>query len=166
MRNLPVLRWLLMGLLSLVLFAIGLVLVPLIYPIRKWVRYYEVKPFWWLLNNSLPEVKGDIDYGDYGRFKHTFIGFYKQNALRNPYHNLKVKYLKPKQGIKRNVKGELMLLSVDSNYEVGNTKGTYTIKGTKYFRRSMIWEFCTRYFHYQIGFENHKYLYKFKTGKV
>ena len=58
------------------------------------------------------------------------------------------------------------MLSVNYNYEVGSTKATYKIKGTKYFRHSMIWEFCTRYFHYQIGFADHKYLYKLKTGKV
>ena len=160
------LKWGLMGVFYALLFIVGLVFVLFIYPIRKWVRVYEVKPLWWFLNNSLPEVKGDIDYGDFGRFKHNFIGFFRQNALRNPYHNLKIKYLNPKQGIKRNVKGKLQLLSVDWNYEVGSTEATYKIKGTKYFRKSMIWEFCTRYFHYQIGVNDNHYLYKFKSGKV
>ena len=155
-----------MGILYLLLVIVCLFIVPCIYPVRKWVRMYEIKPLWWFLNNSLPEVDKDIDFGDFGRFKHNFIGFFKQNALRNPYHNLKITYLKPKQGIKRNIKGELNLLSVDWNYEVTNTKGTYEIKGTKYFRYSMIWEFCTRYFHYQIGMSDNNYLYKFKTGKV
>jgi len=160
------LRLLLMGVLYLCLFIVGLFIVPCIYPARHYVRNNEIWLLWWFLNNSLPEVKGDIDFGDFGRFKHNFKGFYQQNALRNPFHNLKIKYLKPKQGIKTDVKGELNLLSVDWNYEVESTKGTYKIDNTKYFRKSMIWELGRRYFHYQIGMNDNHYLYKFKTGKV
>ena len=155
-----------MGILFLILFIIGLVIVPLVYPIKRIVRKYKLKPFWWFLNNLLPEVNGDIDYGDFGRFKHNFKGFYQQNALRNPYHNLKINHLKLKQGTKTDIKGELILFSVDWNYEVGFTSGTYKVNGRKYFRKSMIWELGRTYLHYQIGMSNNSYLYKFKTGKV
>ena len=82
--------WFVMGIVYLALTIIGCIFVPFIYPIRIRVREKEIAPFWWFVNNTLPEVKGDIDYGDFGRFKKNFWGFYQQYALRNPFHNLKI----------------------------------------------------------------------------
>jgi hypothetical protein len=158
-----ILKYITYGLVFLITMIIGWFLVPFIYPIKEFVRRNEIRPFWWFLNNTLPEVEGDIDFGDFGRFKHNFIGFYRQNALRNPTHNLKL-WLSPPKGDKENVIGELKMLSTQWDYKVGKRSATYTIKGVKCFRKSMIKEFGKFYLYYNIGFDDKWYNYTIKIG--
>ncbi len=122
-------KWFIMGIVYLLLTIIGLVFVPFIYPIRKWIRRKEIVPFWWFVNNTLPEVKGDIDWGDFGRFKHNFKGFYQQNALRNPFHNLKIEHLSPnKKGFRKIINWEFWTIKIHIKIGYGKTKYLYTFK--------------------------------------
>ena len=123
--------WALMGIVYLFLTLVGCVLHLLYftYYFRVWVRKNEVVPFWWFINNTLPEVKGDIDWGDFGRFKHNFIGFYQQSALRNPFHNIKIEYLATKkEGFVKVINWEFWTITVHIKIGYGKTKYLYTFK--------------------------------------
>ena len=124
------------GLIFALAYVVGLVIVPIIYPFRHRIRKRNIVPLWWFLNDTKPIDNNDIDWGDYGRFKHNLKGFYQQNALRNGHWNLKL-LLAPNKGIKTDVKGKLTLLSTRWNNKTGRTYATYKIDGTKYFRYSI-----------------------------
>lgn len=158
-------NYILIGLIFLSSYIVGLVLTPFNYFLRHWVRRRNIIPLWMFLNDTKPYDKNDIDYGDFGRFKHNFIGFYRQNAIRNSHWNLKL-LLSPKKGIKYDAIGNLDLLSIRWNYKVGRTFATYKIRGKKYFRASGIKEFLGMYFHYQFGANDYRYLYKVKWGII
>ena len=129
---------------------LGWFIVPFLYPFRKLIRKHKENPFWYFLNDTTV----GRDAGDYGRFKHNFIGYYRQCAIRNPHWNLKLK-LHPKIGKKENVKGDLLW----RNYTVlGKQRCTYTIDGTKYFRYS----YSNGKFYYQFGASENRYIFKFK----
>ena len=145
-------RYLILGILFLTMTILGWFITPFLYPFRKFIRKHKENPFWYFLNDT---TKG-TDAGDYGRFKHNFIGYYKQCAIRNPHWNFKLK-VAPKVGKKENVKGDL-------EWRRYNLKGlqyaTYTIDGTKYFRfsYSVGWWYC------QFGASDNRYIYKSKIN--
>jgi len=165
-----IIRYILIGLIFGLAYIVGLIITPINYFIKDWLRNTFPGVVWWFLNDTKPFNNKDIDFGDYGRFKRNFIGYYRQNAIRNSHYNLKL-LLKPKQGDKRYVIGELKLLDLDWNFKVGKTKATYKIDGVKYFRLSLIKKLvCVfgygLYFHYQIGADNHRFKYKFKLRLI
>ena len=157
-----IVRYILNIILMLFLTVLGYIITPLNYFIKGWVRKHNVIPLWWFLNDTKPYDKNDIDWGDYGRFENNFIGFYKQNAIRNSHWNLRLILGKKLQGEKYAINGEMKLLSPRWNYKLGTTKGTYRINSRKYFRVSAIIKLGKRYFHYQLGTNDYRYLFKFK----
>jgi hypothetical protein len=126
------LKWFVIGVVYLALTIVGCVLhLPYFtYHYRAWIRYNEIKPFWWFVNNTLPEVKGDRDYGDFGRFRpKNWWAFYQQNALRNPFHNLKITYLAPKKkGFRKIIDWEFLGVTFHIEIGFGDTKYLYTFK--------------------------------------
>ena len=72
-------RYLGLGILFLVMTVLGWVLIPFLYPFRKFIRKHKENFFWYFLNDT---TKGR-DAGDYGRFKHNILGFWLQCAIRN-----------------------------------------------------------------------------------
>lgn len=150
MRNLPILKYMLLGLVFIMMYVLGLFVVPLIYSFRDKIRKYKITFLWYFLNDT---TEGG-DAGDYGRFKHNLKGFYQQCALRNPHWNLKLT-LAPKVGEKENVKGTLEWRRYDLK---GFQFATYEINEVKYFRFSFSagWWYC------QFGASDNRYIYKFK----
>ena len=148
------------------MYILGLFLTPLNYFIKDWVRKNKITPLWWFLNDTEPYDKNDKDWGDFGRFNSNFIGFYRQNALRNSHWNFRLNVLKPKKGEKINVKGELKLLSLNWNFKLGSTFATYKIRETKYFRYSLIKKVWKYYINIQLGAADNRYLFKFKKRKI
>lgn len=140
------------------MYLIGLVLVPFLYPFRKFIHKYKIIPFWYFLNDT----EGNKDAGDYGRYSHNFIGFYRQCALRNSTWNLKLA-LKPKQGIKKNVKGNLQFYNLLKPLKFGCQFATYEIKGSKYFRFSFTKKFIF-IFNMQLGMAYNRYLFKIRIN--
>jgi hypothetical protein len=140
------------GIVFFITFFIGLFIVPILYFFRDTSTRTL---FWYFYNDTKQKNKYDVDAGDFGRFKHNIIGFYRQNALRNPQWNLKLT-LAPKKGKKENVKGNL-------EWRRYNLKGwqfaTYEIKGSKYFRMS----YSAGWFYFQLGASDNRYIYKFKN---
>ena len=143
-------RYLKLGILFLFMTVLGWFIVPFLYPFRKFIRKHRENLFWYFLNDT---TEGK-DAGDYGRFKHNFIGYYKQCAIRNPHWNFKLK-VAPKVGEKENVKGDLEWRRYNLK---GKQYATYTIQGIKYFRfsYSLGWCYC------QFGASDNRYIYKVK----
>ena len=180
-------RYLLHGLLTSVCVLIGLIVTPLNYFVRDFVREHKIVPLWWFLNDTLQYSERDVDWGDFGRFSHNFIGFYQQNAIRNSHWNLRTMVGAHLTGEPYNIIGEMHLLGVRWNYKVGRTFATYYINKVKYFRTSLIKEtseftfirsvgkwnafkfekYRTKiYIHYQFGTNEYRYIYKIKLGFV
>ena len=143
-------KYLLLGILFIIVTVLGWFVVPFLYPFRKFIRKHKENLFWYFLNDT---TEGR-DAGDYGRFNHNYFGYLRQTMVRNPHWNLKLK-VAPKTGEKENVKGNLEWRRYDLK---GKQFATYTIKGTKYFRfsYSVGWWYC------QFGASDNRYIYKFK----
>jgi hypothetical protein len=92
---------------------------------RAKVRSKKKGFLWLFLNDTKKSSPNDIDYGDYGRFKHNWFGAIQQNLLRNSHWNFKINYLLPNIGITENVKGNMTLCNKTifgfnrATYEVG-----------------------------------------------
>lgn len=131
-------RFILYGLLTIILFAIGLFVTPFNFWLRHPLRKCFPNTIWWFLNDTIQDPEWlDIDWGDYGRFKNNFIGFYQQNALRNSHWNLRM-LLRPKHGDYSDIKGNLTAKHLKWNNSFGVTYGTFEMSGFKYFRLSWI----------------------------
>ena len=148
-------KYIAIQLLFLISYLLGLIIVPFLYPFRK-NGIKIIKPFWYFLNDT-PIT--DNDGGDYGRFKHNLIGFYKQNAIRNSHWNLKL-LLAPKIGIKENVVGNLFAYNVMKPYKFGCNFATYSVGGTKYFRFSFTKEYKYFVHNMQIGALDIRFAFK------
>jgi hypothetical protein len=123
-------------------------------------------PWWWFVNNTFPEVKGDRDHGDFGRFlKDTWKGFLQQNVIRNPAHNFRW-WIGPLQEMYTHITGTVIPISVDWNYYVGSTYGTFRRGGVKYFVHSRLFHLFGMYWYYRIGMDNKTYDYTVKWGKI
>jgi len=146
------LRYILLGFVfALAWFLSAILITPLNYFIKDWVRDNNIYPLWIFLNDT---TKGE-DAGDYGRFKHNFMGFYQQNAIRNSHWNLKL-LVSPKVGKKENLKGKLTW----RNYNIkGWQFAIYEIKESKYFR----WSYSAGWFYFQFGASHNRYIYKVKN---
>jgi hypothetical protein len=162
-----ILRYIFIGLIRTLAKITGYFIVPFIFFIKDWLREKYPNVIWWFLNDNPPYDDNDIDAGDYGRFKHNFIGFYQQNAIRNSHWNL-VLLLKPKNTNITEIKGNLEFHSVVWNrYLAGFRYSTYRAEGVKYFRLSWIKEFCGKYYtHGQFGTSDSRYVYKHKMGLI
>jgi hypothetical protein len=140
----------------------GLFIVPFLYKPRVGIRENRKLPWWYYMNDDYKP--DDKDSGDFGRFKHNFIGFYQQNALRNPIWNYKVEKLIPNQGTKYNVLGDIRWC----NKEIFDKRtGTYWVGDEQYFRWSTtytvirIWKLrlCRNI---MLGATDNRYLFKFR----
>jgi len=145
-------RYLTLGILFLLMTVLGWFLVPFLYPFRKFIRKHKENFFWYFLNDT---IKGR-DSGDFGRFSHNFVGYYRQCAIRNPHWNLKLK-VSPKVGVKTDITGDLEWRRYDLKGFINNS---YKINGTKYFRFSYSagWWYC------QFGASDNRYIYKVKIN--
>jgi len=164
------------AILYLIMYIPSPIIVPLNYFIRDRVRSKGLKFLWYYLNDTKqdPEWK-DIDWGDFGRFKHNFWGYIKQNLFRNFIWNLKLSMLfkKPVTNIKQAIKdiedsmtdtkGNLKMIDILYNYYEGFTWGTYRLNNKLYFRTSGLIEIYGIYFHFQLG-TTYRYKYTAKTN--
>lgn len=151
-------------LLFLLMWVTGAVLmVPLIYPLRKVIRDGKdlglwIPTFLWFYLNDTSEGR---DAGDYGRYAHNFLGYYKQCAIRNSHWNLKL-LLVPKKGKKENVKGLLYAYTINNLERLGYNFATYSIENKKYFRFSFNFKLFNHYYNGQFGALDNRYVFKFK----
>lgn len=161
MKKLPFIRFILFQLLFLVMVIIGWFMPLITYPFRKVIRKHRTFFLWWFMNDDYKI--GDIDSGDFGRFKHNFIGYYQQNAIRNPIWNFKHLFA-PIQGNK---------IIIGKTINKPNTLSVWTwrnkeIKGTQY----VYYKMCdTNYFRYShtnkvfnimIGYGQNRMITKFR----
>lgn len=162
-------NWIKNGLISLIAYIIALFVTPSNYFIRYWVRRKKITFLWWFLNDTKPINDKDIDWGDFGRFKHNFWGFYMQNAIRNSHWNLRLK-LAPKLGkitdIKYSKKSDktLTLYRMPNNGEtpkLGYQNVSFKMNNKKYFRFSLLKKIGNFLVNVQFGVDK-RYLYKFR----
>jgi hypothetical protein len=167
MKKNPILRWLLIGIVRLFAYISGLFICLFIYKFRPFIRRNKLTFFWYFLNDT---TEG-IDAGDFGRYKHNFIGFYRQCALRNSHWNLNL-LLAPKKGKIENIKyskksDKTMVLyrmpfENEKNFILGYQNATYTIDNTRYFRFSLLKKVFFIHINIQFGATTNRYLYKIK----
>lgn len=183
MKNKPILRWALIGILRLVMLVIGLIIVPFLYPIRDiirdgqenglWIPHF----FWWFLSEK---IEGDKDSGDYGRYKHNFWGYYWQTAIRNPVSNFRNTILTPKKGEETLVKSskntyvydiktgkrasDLMFCNIRNFWGFQNVR--FKVEDTLYFRYSFSYKVFNRVFNVQFGTNKRRYLYKIRFSRI
>ena len=159
-------RYLAYGIVFLLMAIIGLVITIFIYPFRKSIRRKKSNWFFKFLWFFLNDTKDGRDAGDYGRFNHNFIGYYRQCAIRNPHWNLKLA-LSPEKGLLTEVKGNnLTFYNLVKPIKFGTQFATYKIKGKKYFRYSFNRKFLNRVFNLQLGAASNRYVYKFRINKL
>lgn len=154
-----ILKFIGVSIVFLIMYILGLLIVPFLYNFRDIIHKNKTKPFWYFLNDT----KIGRDAGDFGRFKHNLIGFYKQNALRNSHWNLKL-ILTPKKGKKENVKGKLYFYTTNKPELLGFNFATYEIKGSKYFRMSFNIVFILL-INMQLGAADNRYIVKIRINK-
>jgi hypothetical protein len=123
----------------------------------KWHKF-----LWLFLNDTKKSSNEDIDYGDYGRFSHNWIGAIKQNLFRNSHWNFKINYLLPNKGTPTNVKGNMTLCNLT---KYGKQSATYNINGEEYFRASYTGDIVGCRVNYQIGATTNRYLYKVRLSR-
>lgn len=184
MKNKPVLRWVLIGLIHAVLSLFGYIICIPIYPFRTSIRGGKSKGYWfhtflwWFLNDT---IEGR-DAGDYGRYTYNFKGYYRQCANRNSHWNFRMNYLIPEIGKMTNIinNGSLVysrfngkILSYITLCNTSTSWGfqniTFKINRVSYFRYSFtykIWFFGIRALNCQLGINDKRYLYKFKIPKI
>ena len=175
-----VFRYLGYGLLTLVFHGISLFITPINYFFKDWVREKEVKPWLWFWSSNAPFDKNDKDWGDYGRFKHTYLGFIQQNAGRNSHGILRdmfrPKYEKPYDLVGDVLEGDIEELGRTWNVKLGSRYGTFKMYGVKYFRwtwnKKILWWYSHGQFGLSRGHLNSdgtvkkagRYYYKLKSG--
>ena len=155
-------NYILIHLLFLVFWLLGAVLiVPLIYHFRKFIRRNKLTFFWYFLNDTTD----GIDAGDFGRYNRNFIGYYRQCALRNSHWNLKLT-LVPKQGNKDNLKGKLYAYTTNNVNLLGYNFATYEINNKKYFRFSFNKKIGKLILNSQLGALENRYVFKIRIKKI
>lgn len=172
MKNKPILRWLIYGIIFIMIYMLSLIIYPLAYWLRKPARRYKFYPLWWFLNDSEPDGISD-DYGakwwrkEKGITKYNLWVSYRWSALRNSHWNFKVNTLIPKLGIPRNVKVYKNTTSKKGmtfcNYTIlGKQFAKYEIDGFKYFRYSFTREILFGKFmqNVQFGSSSNRFIYK------
>ena len=153
----------------------------MVYLNRDFIRSNKEKWFFWLLwlclNDTKKQSEKDIDFGDYGRFKHNIIGAYRQSVFRNPTWNLRNDYFNPKKGKIEAIiplGGRLQWYNSDKPYEIGRQYVEYYIDGTWYFRESYFLPLNKynparllgyKYKNMMRGASGNRYLFKFKYKK-
>ena len=160
-----ILLYVLKFIIYLISYIVGLVITPINYFIKDKLRIAFPNVTWWFLNDTTPISNTDIDSGDYGRFKRNFIGYYKQNALRNSHWNLKI-LLRLK-----NFGGSVVLnpriISLRYNPKFGSVYNSFKYGKHKLFQYSYFHKIGMFYIHGQLGYSNKgRELYKFKIGTI
>ena len=183
MKNKPILRWMLWAPYFFIAWIFSHVLVFFIYLPRDIIRRGKKNGYWvayflWLFLNDTTEGE---DAGDFGRYKHNFIGFWKQNARRNGFWNGRLE-IAPLTGIAikiktskndvihmdtgEKVKAKLVLCNM-TKY-MGINFVFFTVKETRYFRFSLTRIILrgNRLLNIQFGTDDKRYLYKVKNNKI
>ena len=143
---------------------------------RNWFQQF----LWWFLNDTIKEGPEDIDWGDYGRFKHNLWGAMQQNLFRNSHWNFRLTVFTPNSGAIKDLhpkNGRLTFYRLPINSEepvFGKQNVTFEIDGQKLFRYSFLKEikwlwlsgFHSTYFCVQLGATTNRYLYKCRFRKI
>lgn len=186
MKNNPILRWILIGLVHLTMYLLGCIVTPLLYWSRGSIRENKDKFYnyiaWLFLNDSTANNDEDVDWGDYGRYSHNWLGFVRQSVIRNSHWNFRRTYFIPEVGdatLLKSYYSELYIAKTDKEYvnplmlcNIDNYWGKqyckFSINDTLYFRCSFTVE--VKYINYvinmQLGMDNERYLYKFRIVSV
>lgn len=159
-----IIRYIGIGMLFGLMTIIGWLVVPFLYFFREYIRDNNITFLWYFLNDT---TEGK-DAGDYGRFNHNFIGYYKQCAIRNPCWNLRGLFI-PELKI-TNLKG----ISTLRNYKIwGKQYATFNIGEYKHFRYSItkeilwgkvLWNIQTGSTSINKEGTKHRYVYKFRLN--
>ena len=154
MKNKPILRFILTGIVHAVMYVLGIMLFPIYYPLNKLIAKYKIWFLWWFINDDeedyISNTYGDeayrirrgFDYYSSTWLRKLWEGFIWM-AIRNSHWNFRLTVTKPKQGlphrinvIKNNTTPETSGMTF-CNYEIhGIQFATYYIEDTKYFRYS------------------------------
>ena len=160
-----ILIYILKFIIYLIAYIIGLVITPINYFIKDKLRVAFPNVTWWFLNDTTPISNTDIDSGDYGRFELSFIGYYKQNALRNSHWNLKM--LLRLKNFGEDVILNQKIISLRYNPKFGNVYNSFEYGKHKLFQYSYLYKIGIFYIHGQIGYsDKSRELYKFKVGTL
>lgn len=183
MKNKPILRWLLLAPFFGLMYFLGHIFVFFIYLPRDLIRKGKNKGLWipWFFWLFLNDTTKGRDAGDFGRYSHNFIGFWKQNARRNSFWNLKL-LISPKRGIPQEIDSKkLDVIEIETGNRVSNMLVLcnfnnywgisfvyFTIKGVRYFRYSFTKVVFNgrRLWNVQFGITNERYVYKCKMKKI
>ena len=144
-------------------YVVGFIVTPVNYFIRNWLRSKFPKVTWWFLNDTVGISNTDIDAGDFGRFDRNFIGYFKQNAIRNSHWNLKMLLR-----IKGKFVGNMSpIISIRYNQTFGSLYRRFTFGKYNLFQYSYLYKIGKFYIHGQFGYSIlGRELYKLKAGKI
>lgn len=154
MRNSPILRYIAIGLLHGLMYALGILLFPIWFSLRRLIIKHKTPILWWFLNDDEGDYVSNI-YGDAGYraikgfdyetanwLQKTWQGF-NWGALRNSHWNFRIHVLKPKQGTPYDV--DVIINNTFPltngmtfcNFSIfGEQFAKYTVDGVRYFRYS------------------------------
>ena len=186
MKNIwSIVRWLLLGIMFGIVFLLGIVFFPIIYPIEVKYGWKKYSFGWWFVNrdegDKISNLYGDLGWrnsngirintmlGIWGWFQRSYIAF-RWMTLRNPHWNLKL-MVKPKRGKMT----ELQVITDEGtggsttfrNHTLfGKQFAFFTVKNTRYFRFSIskpvsIFGIQKQWI-VQLGSSGVRYIYKFK----
>ena len=144
--------------------------IPIVYPFRNEIRnlkrsYTIAYLLWLFLNDTTKQNEKDIDFGDYGRYKHNIFGAFRQSVIRNNAWNFK---LVLGEGLNSQITS-MKTIFYDGkqppllfrNYSVwGYQFATYEIGNDKYFRASFTKLIGRLLVNFQAGTSNTRYLLK------
>ena len=192
MKRLPILRWMLIAIVLLGVYILGLILFPVYYPLRSWIRRKEISFLWWFLNND-EKNEEENTYGDLKWRSDKGIVLSELNwigraivafrwiAIRNNSWNFRTTHFVPKLAsdddfvaieIKKHTLGRnpINFKFVEWD-EYGKLFIYYQINGVKYFRLTWTlnaWLFGKRVWNVQLGTlhkDQARYMYKSKFHK-
>lgn len=182
----PYLKYVLIGLVYILMWVLNAIIVPFIYPWVEKIRKNETPFLVWFVNKDEP-TDLENNYGDLGFLKRKGIDiensnkfmrwlyYMNWNIIRNSFWYFKVNYFVPNQGELTDINiikfyGNGSPTEIRNVYFKGLSYITFRIEDVKYFRFSIAkkikWFGGEKFWNVQLGASTNRWLYKFKISKI
>jgi hypothetical protein len=180
-----IVRWLLLGIIFAIVFLLGIVFFPIIYPIELKYGWKKHSFGWWFVNrdegDKISNLYGDLGWRnsngivieDCNWFQRSYIAF-RWMTLRNPHWNLKLT-VKPKSGWMEKLQviineGSAAPTTFRNHTLFGMQFAFFTVEGSRYFRFSIskpvtIFGIKKQWI-VQLGSSGVRYIYKNKLSDI
>ena len=180
MKNKPILRWILLGLIHGLMYVLGVVLFPLYFPLKRIILKHKIPFLIWFLNTDEIDYISNI-YGDYGYRDKRGFDYYKSTifrkiyegfiwlVIRNSHYYFRLNIMFPKIGEPYDIDilfnethpiSNGMLFCSETVW--GKQNARYWVKGTKYFRYSFNKPFLGRRLNLHSGWAPTRWILKLR----